>query len=275
MSILFPFHLPLAILCQPSASTMEPHSGYNSGLPLDYDFSKPPNSPARLTKAPDHLEIESPGTHNRILTISGANADSIDSRIVLHRNADQGLPLLIETLARQLLSCALIGTATGSLPWETGFRSHPTPSRTQSPTRSHDESSSSNPKRKRARGLSAGDDSYPDKRFRRLSVCLIQVTDGVRDFVPYDDGSWRDKEDGTPLLVRFDIGDLYKSLVLKVCMDSEFEALVLKWNEKWGGFRGYDAAAGIGFFIRKHVVDQMIWEQNVHLPGLTLADDCL
>ena len=267
---------------------MEPHSGYNSGLPLDHDFSKPPNSPAGLPEAPDYLEIESSGTHNRIPTISRANADSIDSLIALHRNADQVPPLSIETLARLLLSCALVGTATGSLPWETGFRSHPTPSRTQSPTwpqeqrqdlstplPDDDGTSSSAPRRKRARDLLAGDDSYPAKRPRLLSgVCLMQVTDGVRNFVRHDDDFWRE-EDGTPLLARFDIGDIYKRLVLRLCSDRGFEVPVLKWSEECGDFRGYDAAAGTDVFLPKQVVDQMIWGQNIHWPGLTLADDCL
>ena len=144
---------------------------------------------------------------------------------------------------------------------------HPTPARTQSPTRSQSQRQGlSTPlpddgtsRRKRARDLS-DDDSYPAKLPRQLSgVCLMQVTDGARNYVRDNDGFWRDKEDGTPLLVRLDIGDIYKRLVLKVCLDREFEVLVLKWYERWGVFVGYSTAAGIGFFIQKHVVDEMIW----------------
>lgn len=79
------------------------------------------------------------------------------------------------------------------------------------------------------------DDSYSAKRARLVSgVLLIQVTlryDGFRKLVLHDDGFWRNREDGVPLLARFDIGDDCKWLVLKIRYRGS-EVPVLKWSER-------------------------------------------
>ena len=256
---------------------------YSSGLPLEFDFAKPPSSPTRSREAADHPDVESPGTHYQVPVVSGASACTgpTDSR-VLHRSPS---PLLsIETSARG--SESVIPTKAHKS-GEGGFRSHPLHSRTQAPTRSQEQrqgrsarlpeddgvprTSVSAPRRKRARDRSApSDDSYSAKHARLVSgVLLTQVTlryDGLRKFVLHDDGFWREG-DGTPLLARLDIGDDYKRLVLKIRYRGS-EIQMLKWSERWGCFLGHDGSC----FVEKDVVEQLIWGQDNHWPDLT-ADD--
>lgn len=195
----------------------------------------------------------------------GVSADATHSGII-SRN-DGGPPP--ETLPA-LLFCILISMNTLRMETSSAYPSYSQQGRRLLPPPEDDDevifvkSVPRTPKnRKRPRDPS--NDAYPTKRARatssKINVLATQMTwhfyDGDRTYVcDRKEKSWRDEQDGTCILVRFD--EDYKMLTLKVHPHGLSGMPVrLSWNEEEGMFCGYDVA-GAHRLVPKDVVSQLI-----------------